>query len=86
MDTFEEARAKIAAIRQQLEGKPKYTGVPYSETGPRVGSQLNRPVERITIGPRGGAGGGGEGGAAAELKMLNNPKAIKKGGKIRGRK
>ena len=32
---------------------------------------------------RGGTGGGGTGGAAADNKMLLNPRAMKKGGKVK---
>jgi len=77
MATKEEVQAakdKIAEIGREVRSQPKYTGVSYYDTGPRVGTQLNRSI----------GGGAGTGGAAAELKMLNNPKAIKKGGSVRG--
>jgi len=79
MATKEEVQAAkdiIAEIGRDVRSKPKYTGVSYYDTGPRVGTQINRTI--------GGGGGAGTGGAAAELKMLNNPKAIKKGGSVRG--
>ena len=40
-------------------------------------------VEKYGRGRVSGGGGSGTGGAAADLKMLNNPKAMKKGGAVK---
>lgn len=65
------AEAELAKMRELTGGKPIKTTSQAS---------MISPGGNTTAAGRGGAGGGN--GGAAEIKMLQNPKAMKKGGKI----
>jgi hypothetical protein len=71
MDTPEEAKQKVREINEQEKAKSE-------RERPRTYTERLQDMGRLPK-PSGGTGGGGSGG---ELKSLQNPRAMKKGGKI----
>jgi hypothetical protein len=71
MDTPEEAKQKLRDIAEQEKAKTE-------RERPRTYTERLQDMGRLPK-PSGGSGGGGSGG---ELKSLQNPRAMKKGGKI----
>jgi hypothetical protein len=71
MDTSEEAKQKAREINEQEKAKAE-------RERPRTYTERLQDMGRLPK-PSGGSGGGGSGG---ELKSLQNPRAMKKGGKI----
>ena len=69
MDTPEEAKQKIREINEQEKAKAE-------RERPRTYTERLQDMGRL---PKPSGGGGGSGG---ELKSLQNPRAMKKGGKI----
>jgi hypothetical protein len=57
-----------------------------SQKSARADARTLAPYESKAPSMGRGGGGSGTGGAAAEIKMLNNPRAIKKGGSVRRNK
>jgi len=71
VDTPEEAKQKVREINEQEKAKAE-------RERPRTYTERLQDMGRLPK-PSGGSGGGGSGG---ELKSLQNPRAMKKGGKI----
>jgi hypothetical protein len=66
-------------LKKAVEKMDKSLGVT-KETSPELQKSFAEKLARISGGPKGGAGSGGSGGA--DIKILQNPKAMKKGGKV----
>ena len=68
---------KMERVKDPETGKTKMS--------PQLLPEEIRDVKAVSRPRVSGGGGSGTGGAAADLKMLNNPKAMKKGGKVAGK-
>ena len=69
-------------IKKATQAQDKSLGVT-KETSPELQKSFAEKLSRISGGPKGGGSGSGVGNVA-DIKMLQNPKAMKSGGKVRG--
>ena len=69
----EKARAEVHKMAEEHRAKTE-------AERPRTYTERLQDMGRL---PKGGGGGSGTGGAAAELKMLYNPRSMKQGGKVK---
>jgi len=73
----ERARAEISKMTEETKAKAE-------AERPRTYAERLQDMGYYNKSPKGGGGGGGSGGSGgADIKMLQNPKSMKKGGKVK---
>lgn len=82
-EDFETERAAQKALQKIQANKARYELQPMIEQARQEAAQAREYV-KVPANSRAGSGGSSGGSSGAEIKMLQNPKAMKKGGKVRG--